>query len=64
MLKYGDYEGYTGQECPNCGRIRVEHYSGGYDICEKCLWCIQLNEYVSEDDLFEDPDGNDIFNQP
>lgn len=28
--------GYTGKECINCGRNRVEKYSTGVEICEKC----------------------------
>lgn len=54
MRKYGDCEGYNGNACSQCGRVRVEHYSGGFDICEKCLWCEQLNNYVDEDDLYDD----------
>ena len=29
----GDYLGYTGKECINCGRNRVERYSTGVEIC-------------------------------
>lgn len=32
----GDYLGYTGKECINCGRNRVERYSSEVEICEKC----------------------------
>lgn len=32
----GDYLGYTGKSCINCGRNRVERYSTGIEICEKC----------------------------
>lgn len=32
----GEYLGYTGKECINCGRNRVETYSTGIEICEKC----------------------------
>lgn len=28
--------GYTGKHCINCGRYRVERYSTGVEICEKC----------------------------
>lgn len=45
----GECEGYTGEECPNCGRVRVEHWSGGKDICEKCHWCIQDNDYFTNE---------------
>ena len=44
----GICEGYSHIECPNCGRLRVEHFSSGLDICEKCNWCIQKNEYWSD----------------
>lgn len=42
---------YLETECPNCGRLRVEHWSNGKDICEKCLWCIQDEDYYWEIDL-------------
>ena len=42
---------YLETKCPNCGRLRVEHWSNGKDICEKCLWCIQDEDYYWELDL-------------
>lgn len=45
--KYGRNNGYTGEACTNCGRVRVEHYSKGFDICEKCNWCVQENDYCT-----------------
>ena len=54
MLKVGECQGYIDEDCVNCGRHRVEHYSKGFDICEKCRWCPQLNEYVSDDEFYED----------
>ena len=54
MSKFGECEGYTGDECENCGRVRVEHYSEGVDICEKCRWCKQLNKFVSDDEFYEE----------
>lgn len=42
----GKCEGYIDKECPNCGRMRVEHYSCGKDICEKCGWSIQDKTYI------------------
>ena len=42
---------YLETECPNCGRLRVEHWSNGKDVCEKCLWCIQDEDYYWEIDL-------------
>ena len=37
---WGDIEnlGYDDQECNSCGRLRVEKYSDGARICEKCGW--------------------------
>ena len=48
------YEYYTGKDCANCGRNRVLHWSRGYDICEKCGWCPQLNNYVFDSDFDAD----------
>ena len=42
-------EGYLPIECPNCGRHRVEHWSCGKDICEKCHWCIQISGYFTNE---------------
>lgn len=41
----GECKGYIETPCPNCGRIRVEHWTCGKDICEKCHWCIQDKAY-------------------
>lgn len=54
MSKFGEYLGYTGKPCINCGRYRVEHFSNGFEMCEKCRWCPQLDNYVSDDDFYED----------
>lgn len=32
--------------CPNCGRYRLENYENGKQVCEKCNWCPQENDYV------------------
>ena len=45
----GTNEGYLGIECPKCGRVRVEHWGCGKDICEKCHWCIQDNSYFANE---------------
>lgn len=37
---------YVGARCSNCGRIRVEIWSNGWHICEKCNWCIETQDYV------------------
>ena len=47
MQDLGEYLGYTGEPCPNCGRVRVEEYSGGKHICEKCNWCVEDEEYFN-----------------
>lgn len=47
--KMGECEGYIKTSCPNCGRIRVEHWGCGKDICEKCHWCIQDKGYFIND---------------
>jgi transcription initiation factor TFIIIB Brf1 subunit/transcription initiation factor TFIIB len=39
--------GYVSEHCPNCGRVRVEKYSGGKHICEKCSWCMEDEEYFN-----------------
>ena len=36
--------GYDNKECNNCGRVRVEIYSDGTSICEKCNWN-QVDDY-------------------
>lgn len=32
----GNNLGYIDKECINCGRLRVEKYSSGNEVCEKC----------------------------
>lgn len=49
MSKLGECLDYTGEECPNCGRVRVEMWSCGKRICEKCHWCIEDEEYCYDD---------------
>lgn len=49
MSKIGEWLGYTDYECPNCGRMRVESWSCGKHICEKCHWCIEDQAYYYED---------------
>ena len=48
MSRLGELIDYTGEECPNCGRVRVEAWTCGKRICEKCHWCIEDNEYYYE----------------
>lgn len=45
----GEYEGYIDDPCPKCGRVRVEAWSCGKHICEKCHWCIEDGTYYLED---------------
>ncbi len=45
MRSIGKLIGYTGNHCPNCGRLRVERYESGLEICEKCNWCEQTKSY-------------------
>ena len=42
---------YVDIDCPKCGRHRVEFWNSGKHICEKCLWCIEDEEYHWELDL-------------
>ena len=45
MRSIGKLIGYTGNHCPSCGRLRVERYESGLEICEKCNWCEQTKSY-------------------
>ena len=40
--KSGDY---TGDSCPNCGRVRVMLGLDKKRRCEKCAWCIEDAAY-------------------
>lgn len=51
--KFGEWEGYTGDFCVDCGGYPVEHYANGYDICTCCLWCPQINSYIPYDERYE-----------
>lgn len=63
MSKFGEYEGYTGEECESCGRVRVEHYSEGFDICEKCRWCKQLQSFVTNEELYDEEEYGSWFTE-
>lgn len=41
-----EYLGYSDKECINCGRLRVEKYSDGTEICEKCNFDQNKKEYT------------------
>lgn len=61
MSKLGYWLDYTGDECPNCGRIRVILCSSGKRICEKCHWCIEDQRYYRDEDEEEDEDDQHEF---
>lgn len=42
---------YTSDECPNCGRMRVELYTNDKRVCEKCHWCIEERQYRNDNRL-------------
>lgn len=39
---------YTGDSCPNCGRVRVMLGADQKRRCEKCCWCIEDGNYDFE----------------
>lgn len=41
----GEYVGYDEEVCKKCGRQRVEVYSSGRKICEKCHYDRELEEF-------------------
>ena len=45
----GEDEGYTEDDCPECGRHRLIHYSCGKTICEKCNWCVEDKDFFNWD---------------
>lgn len=40
-----EYIGYSDKECINCGRLRVEKWKNGDEICEKCNFNQKTNEF-------------------
>ena len=46
MSLWGKYLGYSSERCPNCGRVRLENYENGKQICEKCQWSPQEQRYI------------------
>ena len=62
MSKFGECEVYTGEECEWCGRVRVEHYSSGFDICEKCRWCKQLQYCIPDYEFYGDEEEEEVGN--
>lgn len=61
MIDFGNILGYTGEPCPNCGRLRLEKYDKGYTICEKCQWCIELDRYIMDYEFLDDNELGDLF---
>ena len=53
-MNFGKYLGYSSESCPNCGRLRLENYENGKQVCEKCGWCPQDQAYISPFDQYED----------
>lgn len=51
--------GYTGESCPKCGRVRIEKWSDGLRICEKCGFCVEENSYHDRDKDFEEAKEGD-----
>ena len=49
MNNLGELLEYTGEPCPNCGRVRVQKWSCGKHICEKCNYCIEDDKYYYEE---------------
>ena len=62
MQNLGKCLGYVAEPCPNCGRVRVEAYSGGKHICEKCSWCVEDEEYFDWDRYDEEREPNHNYN--
>lgn len=58
MSKLGAWLDYTGDECPNCGRVRVVETESGKRICEKCHWCIEDARYYFDEDEDDEPQPN------
>jgi ribosomal protein L37AE/L43A len=42
---------YIGDPCPKCGRFRVERYTCGRSICEKCHYCVEEDRYVTDEEI-------------
>ena len=52
MKSWGKCLGYTGTPCPNCGRYRLERYENKKEVCEKCGWCPQENQYIDREEMY------------
>ena len=49
---WGKCLGYSPERCPNCGRVRLENYENGKQICEKCQWSPQEQRYIEDEELY------------
>lgn len=58
---FGRCLGYSNTPCPNCGRVRLENYENGKQVCEKCQWCPQDEEYVDVFAVQNRIEENDYF---
>lgn len=52
LSPFGRCLGYSSTPCPKCGRIRLENYESGKQVCEKCSWCPQDGKYVDRNDIY------------
>ncbi|MFS8189500.1 hypothetical protein ACMG4J_22590 [Rossellomorea marisflavi] len=48
MKDRGKWVGYTDNECIECGRLRVELWENGDEICEKCNMSQETKEYKND----------------
>lgn len=51
--RWGRSLGYSTEPCPKCGRVRLEQYQNGKQVCEKCEWCPQDQVYVDRYRMYE-----------
>lgn len=58
MSSLGILIGYTGEACPKCGRYRIEQWSRGRRVCEKCHYCLEDDDYYF-DELDDENESGD-----
>lgn len=63
--RVGAWYDYTGETCPNCGRVRVLMTESCKRVCEKCKWIIEdqvyADEYEDDEDYCEHFGFGDIY---